>query len=238
MEIQFFQNVIQICTVKYLQMYLNLFILYGRWPLLNLGYSHLANTFLMSVFWVMLGRRVNVGWWLSEAWSSGLCHDLNPFPGTISNPFKRKYSFPLGGKVQDRDPKQALRHFFRISGSLSIPLIWFLSPSLDASLTDAAAAFWSTQTSPLRGETLKWLLKLHCNHTQLKTTRKCLPYASKPSVCVWASRRGIIDKSGRAWIEELSGGWLLLAVSVIRSVRATQLSVCPVFDKCLMQHRP
>lgn len=75
--------------------------------------------------------------------------------------------------------RQDLRHFSRISQSLRLPLIWFVSLSPATSLTDAAA-FWSTQTCPLQGETLKWPLKLHCNHTQLKTTRKCLPYASKP----------------------------------------------------------
>lgn len=145
---------------------------------------------------------------------------------------------PAGWQGSGPWSQQALRQFFWISGSLRLALIWSLSPSPAASPTDAAA-FWSTQTSPRWGETLKWPLKLRCNHTQLKTTRKCLPYASNPSVCVLLNWRGIIDKSmSGAWIKELSGQRRLLPVSVIRSVRATQLSVCLVFDKCLMQHRP
>lgn len=113
---------------------------------------------------------------------------------------------PAGWQSSVSWSQQALRQYFRISGSLSLPLIWFLSPSPAASLTDAAA-FWSTQSPPRWGETLKWPLKLHCNHTHLKTTRKCLPYASKPSVCVLVSRRGDYwqERESRAWIEELSG---------------------------------
>lgn len=65
-----------------------------------------------------------------------------------------------------------------------------------------------TATCPLQGETLKWPLKLHCNHTQLKTTRKCLPYAPEPCVSVSVGWRWIIDRSGRrvSGADELTGG--------------------------------
>lgn len=129
--------------------------------------------------------------------------------------------------------RQALRHFSQISRSLSLPLIWFVSLSPAASLTDAAA-FWSTQTCPLQGETLKWPLKLHCNHTQLKTTRKCLPYASQPSVSVLVSWRWIIGKSGRAVPGQTSWVAVTLIAHVCDQICQSHSAVCPavwqVFD--------
>lgn len=132
---------------------------------------------------------------------------------------------PAGWQGSGPWSRQALRHFFWISGSLSLPLIWFLSPSPAASLTDAAA-FWSTQTSPRRGETLKWPLKLHCNHTQLKTTRKCLPYATKPSVCVLVSWRGIIDKSWRAVPGQRRWAAVTLIAHVCDQICQSHSAVC------------
>lgn len=126
--------------------------------------------------------------------------------------------------------RQALRHFSQISRSLSLPLIWFVSLSPAASLTDAAA-FWSTQTCPLQGETLKWPLKLHCNHTQLKTTRKCLPYASQPSVSVLVSWRWIIGKSGRAVPGQTSWVAVTLIAHVCDQICQSHSAVC--LPRCL-----
>lgn len=111
-----------------------------------------------------------------KIWLSGRFHETQPIPGTVSNPLKCKCSFPTGWQGSGPWSQQALRQFSRIRERLSRPLIWVLSLSPVASVTDAAAV-WSTQLSPWWGETMKWPSKLHCNHAQLKTTRKCLPYA-------------------------------------------------------------
>lgn len=130
--------------------------------------------------------------------------------------------------------QQSLRPFCWLSGSLNS--VWF-----DSMLhLWHAAAFRSTQTSPWWGETLKWPLKLHCNQTQPKNNKKM------SAICLKALCLCLSETSGDYWQgwmmwgldKEAEWRWLLLPVSMIRSVRATQLSVSLLFDKCLMQHRP
>lgn len=173
-------------------------------------------------------------WGKSINWQ---CHETQAISSTISNPFKHKCTFPLSGKVQEHDPDWPWDVFLWFSRK-GVKYPFDLIP-ISCLCCVFETCFWSTQTYPQRGETFKLPLKLHCNHTQLKTTSKCLPYASKPTVFVLVIWRDIIVKRMTcALIEELSRWWLLLPVSATISIRAAQLSVCLMFDKCLMQHRP
>lgn len=120
-------------------------------------------------------------------------------PLQAPNPFQYKCSVLLGGRVPASDPSRPSDASFRLARAWFS--LWFHSFILPL-LHLRCCCPVDPQTSSLPGETLKPPLKLYCNHTPLKETRKCLPHASKPCVCALVSCRGLLT---RVRVVELSG---------------------------------